>query len=380
MNKFSYKIAVRKDRELRTGEYPLCLLLIYCRRNRRISLNISIKKQHWDERSQIVKKGDPESDRKNKLLTIYKNRIAGYETECIIKNKPIILDDAIRLLNGSPVDEHSFYDYIKKEWPNFEASLKSNTLKKYKSQLKVLKSFKKKLYFSDIDSAFLRSYETYLTNVRHNCKNTRGKALKWIKTIINQAIRDEIIETSPFRKYKISTEPGNREHLTMKEISRLKKLYDSFILPANMQETLRAFLFCCYTGLRLGDMKALLYKNINEGILTILMHKTDLPVLIPLAAMAKSLVSEKKEYCVFHPVSDQMINKHLKKIMIIAKIDKKITFHCSRHTFATVSLNLGIPKDTVQKILGHTDIKTTDIYTQYEVSLLQKEMRKWDKS
>lgn len=380
MNKFTYKIVIRKDRPLANSEHSICLLLIYLRKNKRVSLNISTRLKDWDEKNERVKKADPENDKKNKLIAVYKNRISEYETNCIIKNRPFILEEAVSSITGN-LNEESFYDYLKKEWPNYKASLKPNTFRKYESHLNIIREYKKKLLFSEIDAAFLRSYETYLSTKRHNGKNTISKALKWIKTIFNQAIRDGIIEKSPFNNYKISNDPGHREHLSMGELNKLENIYNQKNLIDTMQETLRAFLFCCYTGLRLSDMKSLRYSSINEDVLTIIMNKTDHQVSIPLISNAKQLllddgVGEEK---VFSPVSDQMINKHLKKIMIMGQIDKKITFHCARHTFATLSLNLGIAKDLVQKILGHIDIKTTDIYTQYEISLLKKGMKKWEK-
>lgn len=188
MNKFTYKITLRKERVLKNGESPVCLLLIYLRKNRRVSLNISAKPQNWDEQNQIVRKGDPAYERKNKLITIYKNRISSYETECIIKNKPFILENAVNHLVADH-NEQSFYSYVTKEWQNFQASLKPQTVKKYRSHLNVLKTFRPNLSFYEIDIAFLRAYETYLATTRSNGKNTIGKALKWIKTIINQAIR-----------------------------------------------------------------------------------------------------------------------------------------------------------------------------------------------
>ncbi|CAK7039086.1 MAG: Tyrosine recombinase XerC [Peptostreptococcus russellii] len=378
MNKFTYKIVIRKDRPLANGEHSICLLLIYSRKNKRVSLNISARLKDWDEKNERVKKGDPDSEKKNKLITVYKNRISEYETKCIVKNKPFILENAVNCITGN-LNEESFYDYLKKEWPNYKASLKPNTFKKYQSHLNVIKGYKRKLLFSEIDAAFLRAYETYLTTKRSNGKNTISKALKWIKTIFNQAVRDGIVEKSPFENYKISNDPGHREHLSMNELGRLENIYYQGKLRNSMQETLRAFLFCAYTGLRLSDMKDLSYSCINEDILTTIMNKTDHQVSVPLISNAKRLLVDGGEDKVFSTVSDQMINKHLKKIMPMAKIEKKITFHCARHTFATLSLNLGVPKDSVQKILGHTDIKTTDIYTQYEVSLLQKGMKKWEK-
>lgn len=380
MNKFSYKVTIRKDRQLTTGEYPLCLLLIYCRKNRRLSLNISTSLKNWNGNRQIIKAGDPDHERKNKLITIYKNRVAEYETECIIKNKPVILDEAIRLLNGkSSYNKQSFYAYVDKEWSHYEATLKPNTLKKYRSHLNILKSYRKSLNFKDIDNDFLKGYEIYLHTKKLNCKNTIAKALKWIKSTFNQAINDGIIDTTPFSRYKISSEPSNREYLTIKEVERLEKLYRSNVLYPNMQETLRAFLFCCFTGLRLSDMKKLAYSEIREGIIFSVMHKTQIIVPIPLISRAKLLIDKKNTGNVFSTVSDQMLNKHLVKIAQIANLEKKITFHCSRHSFATISLDLGITQNTIQKILGHTNVKTTEIYTHYSINLLKKEMNRWEK-
>jgi len=82
---------------------------------------------------------------------------------------------------------------------------------------------------------------------------------------------------------------------------------------------------------------------------------------------------------IFRVISDQPTNRYLKDIMKSAKINKHISFHCARHTFATLSKSQGITYDVISKILGHTDIKTTKIYTRYELDYLTKEMDKWNK-
>lgn len=151
MNKFSYKFTLRKDRKLRNGDYPLYLVLIHARTNKKRSLNIALNSKNWNEDKQVVKKGDTDCSRKNKLLTIYKNRIINYETECIIKKHNINLDDAIKALTGEQDSSKSFYGYIKQEWKNLSTTLKPSTLKRYKSHIAVLKRFKRTLYFSDID-------------------------------------------------------------------------------------------------------------------------------------------------------------------------------------------------------------------------------------
>lgn len=201
-----------------------------------------------------------------------------------------------------------------------------------------------------------------------------------MKAITSRAQKDGIIETSPFLNYKITTDQKQREHLTLKEIARLEKIYHSPILSANEKESLRAFLFCCYTGLRLSDMKTLTYNNINDNTISLNMHKTERQVNIPIIPQAKRFLNPDFKNVVFNVISDQMINKHIRKITEIAKIKKKISFHTARHSFATNSLELDIPKDAVQKMLGHQSVKTTDIYTLYTIKHLKQVMKKWEKA
>jgi site-specific recombinase XerD len=113
--------------------------------------------------------------------------------------------------------------------------------------------------------------------------------------------------------------------------------------------------------------------------LSVKMVKTKEKVTIPLIQKAKKLIPKKgfEKQKVFKVLTDQPTNRYLKDIMKVAKINKSISFHCSRHTFATVSKSLGIEYDVISKILGHTDIKTTKVYTKYELSHLEKEMEKW---
>lgn len=112
------------------------------------------------------------------------------------------------------------------------------------------------------------------------------------------------------------------------------------------------------------------------------MHKTGELVKIPLIPQAKSLIPNGQKYFeqqqIFKILSDQPTNRYLKEIMLTAEISKHISFHCSRHTFATVGLNLGIPMSLISELMGHTDQKNTEIYAQYDTTIKRKEMEKWD--
>ncbi|MCX6268216.1 MAG: site-specific integrase [Bacteroidetes bacterium] len=131
---------------------------------------------------------------------------------------------------------------------------------------------------------------------------------------------------------------------------------------------LKYFLFTCYTGLRYQDLKDLRFSNIVEigGKLSIrlFMHKTKDEVIFNLTSQACKLLPERfaDNQKVFNVNSDQVTNRYIKELLIPAKIEKRISMHCARHTFATLAASAGIPPATVQKILGHRQLSTTMIY------------------
>ena len=378
MNKFTYRVFLRTDRVLKNGEYPIFILLIYKRKITKVSLNITTHLHTWDSKNCIVRKADDEAEKKNTLIAFYRNRVAAYETECIVRGYKISIEAAKEALTGS-YSRHSFIDFLNKEWDSISANLAPTSIKRYLSHMNVLKEFRADPTFEEIDCSFLRAFESYLINIRKNNKNTVSKMLRWMKAIFNKAKHLEVIDYTPFDKYKISNEQGHREYLSMKEVHKIERLYARESVLPNLREVLRAFLFCCYTGLRLSDMRALKHKDIGDDVITIVMHKTKELVYIPLIPQAKDylLCKGEPDDFVFNTVVDQMINRYLKRELPLIGIHKKITFHCARHTFATNCLEKGISKDTIQKVLGHKDIKTTDIYTKYTISHQKKEMSKW---
>ena len=142
------------------------------------------------------------------------------------------------------------------------------------------------------------------------------------------------------------------------------------------------FLFSCYTRLRYSDLYGLTWENINNNKINIIQEKTNEAVYVPIIDKAQNLLPETlvKAGKVFKLYTNQKCNEYLKLIMILAGINKKsISFHCARHTFATVSLNLGIRFEVVSKLLGHTDLKTTKIYARLLNETTDNEMLKWNK-
>jgi integrase len=214
--------------------------------------------------------------------------------------------------------------------------------------------------------------------VLHNHTNTIHKSLKFIRTFINRARNLDIITDYVFSKYPLKTVSTQRDFLSQAELKELEELLQKEI-PKHLKSILKIFLFGCYTGLRYQDIKTLKFDDIQGDMIIIRMHKTNDMVSIPIIKRAAQLIPERNlNPLIFKVPTNQVLNRHLKSIVALTTIKKQLTFHCSRHTFATVGLTIGIPVEVISKMLGHKDLKTTLIYAKVADALKTKEMNKWD--
>lgn len=384
---YSIKIFLRKDHLNQNGTRAVTLRFISNRNKRYYSLRIYAKERDWSEIQSRVKKSDKDYLRKNKLITKFENKAKNIIDSFFLNDLQLSFNEFSKQLWNKEYDDTSFVEYIQDKLP--KRKLAKGTAKAYKSQLNKLQQFKSKIYFSDLNVNFLHEYKLHLLDVVGNNENTTNKNLRILKLFINWAIDDKLMEENPFDKFKTKHVAGKREHLTILELEKLEHLYAKAELPSNLQNVLRYFLFACYTGLRYTDLKGFSFKNIKKSsvkrkeidIIDITMHKTKLPVVIPLTSKAKELIPTKysQSQKVFDMISNQKTNDNLKRIMKEANIDKNITFHSARHTFATTGLEMGIPIEVISKILGHTELKTTQIYAKVNNSLKYREMMKLDK-
>ena len=230
-----------------------------------------------------------------------------------------------------------------------------------------------RILLSDLDDRYTQGFVLYLSTA---ISRTSGKTLKTssqhniytsLKTIVHQAIKDDLLTTDPTK----SIDPPrmilpHKEFLTEKELKRLIQT------PCSKEIVKRSFLFCCFTGLRISDVRELTWKKVifeEQGVhINYRQKKTKIENYVPLSENAISVLPPKDDKSDSDPVfllpQETTIRKTLKEWMTNAKIDKHITFHSSRHTCATLLLNSGVDIYTVKEILGHTDIGTTMKYTK----------------
>lgn len=247
-------------------------------------------------------------------------------------------------------------------------------------QLHLSKYAGNKIKFSMIDEKFVSGFVDYLKTAKNQnlnknresdylAQNTQNKLCSKLNTVLKKAVREKIISENPLdyidRKDLPKTDPATREYLTVEE---LKKLIDT---DCKNEHVKRAFLFCCLTGLRFSDVSNIRWQNFslnNSGAyeLRFRMQKNKKDIVIQISNEATKWLPEKGEPTdkVFKLSKNEAVNPILSEWVEAAGINKDITFHCSRHTAATLNLSLGVPVAVVSKLMGHSKIATTEIYAK----------------
>jgi site-specific recombinase XerD len=267
-------------------------------------------------------------------------------------------------------------ELIKKVSENEKAKSTTDTYKALQSHLNRFdKNYSvKKITSVTID--YLESFKEYLKT--KDLKNSSiNSYLTKLKACFNYAAKKKYISNNVARDLEfMKSEKSEKEFLTIPELKRLESIEPK-------SEVLRAFLLACYTGLRISDLRKLKYNDIGNGKIKVKMQKTNDFVYIPLTNKAKELINSKilnHTGLVFKLPVQSTINIHLSKIFLQNEILKdKVSFHISRHSFATIGLTIGIPIEVISKVLGHTKLSTTQIYAKIVNEKINNEMEKFNK-
>ena len=364
--------------------YRVYLRIVFGSQKKEYALGIQISDpSKFDEKKNIIK-GGSEVAKYNLIIAQTLHRANEIMNDADIQGIKLTAFqfDQLFCKKGNP---ESFIEFALEEIKQLNSVQSDGYVTHLKTEITKLQSYKKEVTFSDLTYDFLCKYERYMYTALKNKVNTVDSSMKRIKTLINIAVKKDKIHKSPFDIYKIKTEEANRTSLTLDEVKKLNELYDKQILPDYLQNVLRYFIFSCYCGLRYSDVKELEYSDLqfNQGeyFIDVEQGKTGNMVAVPLKSRALQLIGpiENKQGPIFRVITGQVTNRFLIEIMKAALINKHITFHCSRHSFATIALNIGIELVVVSSLLGHTDIKTTQIYAKVLMSSKSAAMDKFDK-
>lgn len=261
------------------------------------------------------------------------------------------------------------------------------TYRKYERMYRRVVEFMKKKYnitdipLREIKYQFIVDLEFFLRTEYKYSQNTTYKCMKFFKQVINKAIRAGLITVDPFNGYKISVQRVDRGFLSEDD---LKKMMEKEFASKRLEQVRDIFVFACFTGLAYIDLANLRVDNIQkmfDGRLWIVTHrqKTNTKVTVPLLPPAiKILKKYEGKYLdgqLLPIITNQKLNCYLKEIADICGIEKNLTFHLASHTFATtMTLGKGVPIESVSKMLGHTNIQTTQIYARISNEKISHDM------
>lgn len=370
MKKVIYHLVFNRKKRLNGEGKALIQVEAYWNRKKAyFSTNVYVTPEQWDPCRRRVK-NHPNKLELNRYLDRFVTGLEQVELEFSQREGAFNL----KLLRERAGESElvSFSSFMRKEI--VVGHLKESTRKNHLSTVKLLSQFRPGTTFDEMTFDFLNCFEHYLLTRKYHW-NTVAKHMKHIKKYVNLAIDKDLMELKqyPFRKYKIKYMECRRCFLTPDELRLLEQIRPK--LSGTFGQTLDLFLFCCYTGLRFSDAVRIAADNfcLVGGKLWLIYSsvKTDISVRLPLFLLfnGKAVqIYEKyrrkgmKTLFGMSPSCNSLVNKRLKRIGESAGLEKHFSFHAARHTNATLLLYHGANITTVQKLLGHKSIRTTEIY------------------
>ena len=348
------------------------------------STNKPINPDKWSSEGSKVKGTSEEARTINSHLDYLKNQILQAEKKLIKKDISVSSENLKNELFGLTETKRMlvpiFQDHNNKIKELVGKEYAPGTLERYTTSLKHTIEFMQWKYnisdidITKIDHAFITDYEFWLRSVRNCANNTAVKYLKNFNKIIKLCLANDWLDKNPFANYKSKVKEVERVYLTEEEI---QSILNKDFKTERLSLVRDIFLFSCFTGLAYIDVKNLTKSHISYGIdgeKWIFTHrqKTESASKIPILPVTQMIIDKYEN----HPqcnnedkllpiLSNQKMNAYLKEIAAICEIEKELTFHIARHTFATtVTLTNGVPIESVSKMLGHKNLRTTQHYAK----------------
>ena len=399
----SIKPILRKNKTRSDGKAPLYIRVTKNRKTSFRSVGIFVAPQHWDESALRIKKGHPNAARANHalfdLLAKLNDELLGHAVQGVAL-APKRLFEAIEPKAEEPVP--MLLEYSRAFLDHVEKSATVGTYRRYQTVVTKVANYLKgrDIPMEHVTVAWLMQYERYLRTRFNNHTNTIAANMKILRRILNTALAEDLIDRTPFPRYSIKHEQTEIDYMTEEELRAFMEL--DLKEGSVMKKHRDVYVFACYAGgLRFGDLARLQWKGYDGTRIMLVMKKTRDPLSIKLSPTAVSILES------FEPVGDpnelifQLIpedrdrtnlvsmhnavgaantlaNKNLKILARRAGIDKRITFHTSRHTWATRALQKGMAIQHVSKILGHRSIKMTERYLKIANPDLDRAMDVFD--
>lgn len=380
MEKITYRLVYNRKHRLNAQGTALIQIEAYLNRTRRYySTHVYVKPTQWDPKRQCVRR-HPNADSLNQWLH---EQMASYEA-CELEHWRRTGEVTLDLFSiGEQSDGNQpLARYMKHLIET--SDLKESTKRNRATTLAILQEWNPDITLREITQhRMVTQFQTWLVSKGYHT-NTVAKHLAHLRVTLRQAVREEATDVDPFIAIRIKKAGSRHSHLKADELARLEAL----TLPPrcySMRRSLDGFLFCCYTGLRYSDFTRMNRTNVDfdspERWLTFRSLKTDTLTSVPLALMfgGKPLRLWERYGCsddFFRLTDNSTLNKHLRRIRVLSGITTTFSFHSARHTCATLLLSDGINITTIQKLLGHRSVRTTEGYCDILQETILKDLRR----
>jgi integrase len=395
LTSFGISFKVRSDRE-KDGKAPLQATITVNGQKTFLTLPRKIPVKCWNPGRALARANTSEGREINSYIEEVRQTIGECYRDLQLERKIITPEVIKEVFLGNTEKEHTL-DQISAYHNEMSAGvLAHGTMKNYYTTQRYMREFVKKkyrrseYYLSELNYKFILDLEIFLRNHQpadHQKPLTNNgimKHLERLKKMINLAFRLGWINRDPFEKYQLKFNKVEIEYLTADELFTLEHKDVKLSRLAVVRDI---FVFCCYTGLAFVDVMNLAPRHIVKGQdgelwINTSRQKTTIEVKVPLLEPAQILIEQYKDNIkalskgtIFPQLTNQKMNSYLKELADICGITKVLTFHVARHTFATtVTLVNGVPMETVSKLLGHTTMRSTQVYAKVVEQKVSEDM------
>ncbi|UWI18025.1 MAG: Telomere resolvase [Bacteriophage sp.] len=363
----------RKHTASKTTKGTVQIEILFERKRKWISTGVRLYSDQWSEKNKV--KNTVQSIDLNERLDAQIQNINEFINSLIKNKEPFNFEKLEHFLKYSQQKE-SFLDFIKRRVSE-RTDLRKGTLNTHATLINSLEEFGRIVYFSDITTANIMYYDDFL-HKKYNKQTTVHGYHKRLKRYINEAIKYELLKDNPYNRLKFDR--GKSEGIKYLTIDQIKQIQNLEITSESISKVRDLFVFQCFTGLSYADLSKFdfcrVIKKGSNFFIRDIRIKTEEEYFLMLLKPAMEIL---RKYDFKLPIiSNYQYNLRLKVVQEIARIKQSLHSHMARHSFAVMALNMGVSIENLAKMMGHTDIKTTQIYAKVLNKSVQEEFEKMD--
>lgn len=367
-------IYLRKDVSRGDGTSPLYAYVNLPAGTARFPIDVWVTPKTWNSKEQFIKGNSKEIEDLNLIISNAKAKISDILVRARLSNEILERSEFIsryRKLDGGGFissDSEYFVDFARQNLKEISSSLAYGTWLRRKGIIDKIEKYDPRVTFRQMTPEWLRQFAAHCRNFHNNAPGTIKKNMDTIRLFVKVALRKGLVQDDPFEHYKAPIHHPAVSFLSENDFKKLVKFRKSSLLSGNEEAVLDAFLFMAFTGMHYTDTKELLIEDIRNKTIHYRRQKTGTPVNVPLCNPALEFVKKYSGERTNGPLfpefpTNQSVNRLIKIVAAKAGVRKVVTAKTARHTFATLFYKKTKDIGTLSRLLGHTSVKNTMIYT-----------------